>query len=248
MWCRVQRWPAGQPVEPFAWVGAAPQLGAGDPEALEIPEATMVGGPGGDLPHSIAHPAPHPALHPAPQLESAPADFAALEREAFAEGFAVGERAGNEAAATRSEAMLRRLATTIDDLAGLRSDMARNAERQLVELAVAIARRITLHELSIDRTLLAAMARAALDRLGDAAAATIHLNPDDHRAIVPSGDVAPDSASVRVVADSSIAPGGCIVQSELGLIDAGLDAQLAEITGALIGGAPKGEDVVFVAA
>src|SRR4051794_7818467 len=50
-------------------------------------------------------------------------DSAEIEREAFTKGYAQGERAGAEAAATRGDAMLRRLAQTIDELGGLRADL-----------------------------------------------------------------------------------------------------------------------------
>ena len=44
--------------------------------------------------------------------------LADLEREAFTKGYAQGERAGAEAAATRAEAMLRRLAQTLERAGG----------------------------------------------------------------------------------------------------------------------------------
>jgi flagellar assembly protein FliH len=228
---RVQRCATGEAVKRFEWGGAA------QPGSPPLSPSTIVD----DLP-PIRRPAASPAPHPI-------ADLAALERDAFTKGHAQGERAGNEAAATRGAAMLRRLALTIDELAVLRSDMIQKTERQLVQLAVSIARRITLRELTIDRTLLSAMARVALDRLGETSSATIRLHPDDYRAITPPGQADATTGSVRVVADPAIARGGCVVQSDLGQIDVGLDAQLAEISGALLGGATGGlEDVGFVAA
>src|SRR4051812_47251167 len=112
---------------------------------------------------------------PAP-VQAAPAvDFAALERDAFAKGFAQGERSGAEASATRSEAMLRRLTHTLEDLVRLRSEMIRKTERQVVQLAMAVATRIVSREIAVDRELLVAMARVALDRLGDTASARVRL-------------------------------------------------------------------------
>ena len=48
--------------------------------------------------------------------------LATIEREAFAKGYAQGERAGAEAAGKRGEAMLRRLTETLDELTTLRGD------------------------------------------------------------------------------------------------------------------------------
>jgi flagellar assembly protein FliH len=242
---RMQRCALDQPVEPFEWAGAATRKSSERPRGPAVSASTMVDdSPAASYP--VADYAPHPVPGLAARLLP---DVAAIEREAFAKGFAQGEGAGNEAAAARGEAMLRRLALTIDEMAVLRADMIQKAERQLVQLALAIARRITLRELTIDRTLLSAMARVALDRLGETSSATIRLHPDDYRAITPPGQADATTGSLRVVADPAIAPGGCVVQSDLGLIDVGLDAQLTEIGGALLGGGTDGlGEAVSVAA
>ena len=88
-----------------------------------------------------------------------------------------------EAAATRAEAMLRRLGQTIEELGELRNEMIHRTERQAVQLVLAIAERIVQREVTLDRTLLLGMARVALDRLGEYGSATIRLNPDDYQAI-----------------------------------------------------------------
>jgi flagellar assembly protein FliH len=136
--------------------------------------------------------------------------------------------------------MLRRLARTIDELASLRTEMIQKSERQLVQLAIAIARRIIFRELTIDRTLLSAMARVALDRLGESASATIRVHPDDHAAVAAHGAADGSSGGVRVTADHMIPRGGCIVQSDFGLIDVGLEAQLTELSVLLLGDEPAG--------
>jgi flagellar assembly protein FliH len=239
----MQRCAVDQPVEPFAWAGSgARRLAAAAPPPA-VSAATMV-----DDSRS-AYAVPDFAPHPITALPAHPvADRAAVEREAFAKGFAQGESAGKEAAAARGEAMLRRLALTIDEMVVLRAEMIQRTERQLVQLAVAIARRITLRELTIDPTLLSAMARVALDRLGETSSATIRLHPDDYRAITAPGQDDATTGSVHVVADPAIAPGGCVVQADLGLIDVGLDAQLNEISGALSGGADGRGEASAVAA
>src|SRR5262245_57828725 len=99
----------------------------------------------------------------------------AVERDAFARGFAQGEKAGAEAAATRGEGMLRGLAQSVEELAELRSELLRRTERQTVQLVLAIAERVVQREITIDRSLLIGMARAALDRLGEYGTATIRV-------------------------------------------------------------------------
>ena len=173
-----------------------------------------------------------PSVDPEPRPS-----FAELEREAFTKGYAQGERAGAEASARRGEATLRRLAQTIEELAGLRAELLQKTERQVVELALAIAGRVLRRELSVDRELLIAMARVALERLGENTSATIRLNPDDYASIGARAHLGTHDV-VQVVADPLVSPGGCLVQSDFGLIDAGIDAQLGEMAAALGVGVP----------
>jgi flagellar assembly protein FliH len=163
------------------------------------------------------------------------ARLAALEREAFAKGYQQGERAGAEAAAQRGEAILRRLAQTIEELTTLRTEMIHQTERQMVQLALAIARRIVHREVSLNQDLLIAMARVALDRLGDSAQVTVKLNPEEFAATGAARVAQLGSAHVTVVSDSRVPRGGCRVESALGTMDAGVDAQLQEIAYALLG-------------
>ncbi len=176
--------------------------------------------------------APKPVAEPATEPAAPRPSFAELERDAFMKGYAQGERSGAEAAAKRGEATLRRLAQTVEELAGLRTELVQKTERQVVELALAIAGRVLRREVSLDRELLVAMARIALERLGENTSATIRLNPDDYAFIGAQAQVG-DSSLVRVVADPLVSSGGCLVQSDFGLIDVGIDAQLGEMASAL---------------
>jgi len=162
------------------------------------------------------------------------ARLASLEREAFAKGYEQGERAGAEAGAKRAEAMLRRLAETIQELAEVRRTMVKQTERQMVQLALAISRRILRREVAIDSDLTVTMARVALERLGDSTAITIRLNPDDFEATCRQREALLAGNHVTVTPDASVSRGGCLVQSDFGYVDAGVDAQFQELARALL--------------
>ena len=163
--------------------------------------------------------------------------LAALERDAFAKGFAQGERAGLEAAAKRGDAMLRRLTQTLDEMTSLRAQMIRETEQQMVSLALAVARRVIHREVSLDRDLLIAIARVALDRLGEEAKVAVHLNPEDYAVTQSARTGEWDGSQVSVVADARVPRGGCRIESDFGALDAGVDAQIEELAHALLGAA-----------
>ena len=76
---------------------------------------------------------------------------------------------------------------------------------------------------------------SALERLGESAKVTVRLNPEDHQRTGAAKIAQVASASVSVVADNRIPRGGCRVESDMGILDAGIDAQLHEIAQALLG-------------
>jgi flagellar assembly protein FliH len=207
---------------PFVWApaGSAPPTG---PEIVRLTPA----------PHAAAPPQPA-AVDAAVDGSEALARRAAIERDAFVKGYAQGEKAGLEAGVKRTDAVLRRLGETIDELAGLRRQILHHSEQQLVQLALALARRIVRRELAADDELLEALARVALERLGEARPATIRLNPEDFARTAAGRLEQWAAAHVAVVSDPSVSRGGCIVESPFGFVDAGIEAQLQELAGALL--------------
>jgi flagellar assembly protein FliH len=201
--------------EPFQWARSTGRVPSAAVEPL-FPEATPA------------------AQQVASDLGQQQARLAALEREAFAKGYEQGERAGAEAGATRAEAMLRRLAETIQELAEVRRAMVHQTERQMVQLALAIARRVVRREVSLDSDLTLTMARVALDRLGDSTSLTVRLNPDDFEATCRRREALLAGSHVTVTPDASVSRGGCLVQSDFGYVDASVDAQFQELARALL--------------
>lgn len=237
-------------VEAFTWstttVGVAdPVVSASDVWPV-FPRAEAQA-PSPQEPAPVDHVDEHPveAAEPEPFQPTAEqqAQLAALERDAFTKGYAQGERAGLEAGGKRAEAMLRRLAQTLEDVNRLHDTMVRRTERELVQLAFAIARRILHREVRMDAELVAALAHIAVERLGTTSPATVRLHPDDY-SFVTAGEGGPFSGrQVDVRPDPAVARGGCIVESEFGFIDASVDAQLDEIARAVLGDVPDDADV-----
>ena len=181
-------------------------------------------------PLAPAEPAPaRPETSPDQQ-----ARLAALEREAFAKGYAQGERAGLEAAERRADGVLRKLGETLEELAGLRRHLLQQSERQLVQLALALARRIVHREVTVDEELAGALARIALERLGEAGPATVRLHPEDFARTAARDAERWRAAHVTVVADAAVARGGCLVESPFGFVDASIDAQFEELARTLL--------------
>lgn len=159
--------------------------------------------------------------------------LAEIERQAHTEGYAAGLKRGEADAARQVGAAIGKLAVTVQDIAKLRPGILERAERELVRLAVAIAERVVRRTVELDPDVLLVIARVAMDRLGEQAAATIHLHPADCEAVMRQG--LDGARTMQLVADASVARGGCIVKSPFGEIDAGIEAQVRELSRELLG-------------
>ena len=241
---------ASSEVEHFAWtqdarsgapvvvVPAFARPAAAPAAPVAVPAAALHGAPP-DVPTSTT-------ASSGPGAPAAPANddtlmaehrerLAGLEREAFTKGYAQGERAGLEAGGKRAEAMLRRVAQTIEELGGLRQTLIHETEREMVQLALTLARRVVHREVTLDPELAAALAHVALERLGTNTPATIRLNPEDYT-IVAQDSARWGGQTVTVVPDPSISRGGCLVESAFGSVDATIERQFDELSRALFGG------------
>ena len=152
-----------------------------------------------------------------------------IEREAYARGFADGERQATAAAAARHDAAADRLLKAARDLQQLRTGFLARSENDVLVLALAIARRVLGEAIDLDRARMVRMARLAVERLGGDVLATIQMRPDDLEAL-PAQEIAGfANGPLRLEAVSHLPAGACTVQTPCGAIDLSLDAQLKEM-------------------
>lgn len=115
-------------------------------------------------------------------------------------------------------------------------------ERELLALAIDVARKILGRELALDPAAVVGIARAALAAAQGRRELTLRANPEDADALRAAdgalgGAVGP-SARFAIREDPSVPPGGVVVETEAGLLDARLETQLATLLRALEDAAP----------
>jgi type III secretion system HrpE/YscL family protein len=158
-------------------------------------------------------------------LEAAQADATRLIGQAREDGFAKGREEG--------------LAAVTELLVRARAEAARRAgetEPELRRLAVRIAEKILGEALRLDPDAVVSIVRAALTSARGRRELTIRVHPDDVAAVTAGRARLADAlhrAEIGVRADPDVARGGCVIDSEVGAIDARLDVQLAAIERAL---------------
>ncbi len=115
-------------------------------------------------------------------------------------------------------------------LSAERAELASRFESQLVSLATQMAEKILFSELSIKPELLYNIVRAALKEISAARHVTIRVNPLDISHIRSHlgslGESMSSAAVLEVRPDESLNRGDCLIDSDIGSLDARLATQL----------------------
>ena len=124
-------------------------------------------------------------------------------------------------------ALLRAVGEQLD---GLQQQFAQS----LAATAVRLARQVVRSELQARPELVAAVAAEALDTLLISARhIDVRVHPDDHALIAQGAADALAARGARLFADAAVTRGGCVVESDVGVIDAGIENRWHRAAGAL---------------
>jgi flagellar assembly protein FliH len=159
-------------------------------------------------------------------IESLIAERVALERDA---AYRQGESEGYHRARTEQAPLMDRLARSIAEIAALRPRIRSEAERDLVELSILIARRILRRELTVDPDAICGLLRAALDKTSLREVIEVRTHPEHRHALEQRLRALDSPAKIAVKPDPRLEIGAVIVETLHGEIDASLETQLAEI-------------------
>lgn len=109
----------------------------------------------------------------------------------------------------------------------------------LAAAAVSLARQVVRSELRSRPELVVQVAEEALETLLlSARHVTVRVHPDDHALIAQGAAETLAARGARLVADAAITRGGCLVESDIGIIDASLEARWRRAAAALGSEAP----------
>ena len=152
-----------------------------------------------------------------------------IEGEAYEKGMSAARAKVAEEINAAVADLREKLAQTVSELEPLYALIAARAERDLVKLALEIARKVVQREVTTDPDIVLTLVRVALERLHPRAMAKVLLHPDDFEYVNARRAELSHGSTLELVADVSIGRGGCLVQSEHGDMDARLDQQFASI-------------------
>lgn len=176
----------------------------------------------------------HPARAAEPSREAERQAWAAeLEgqvREAREAALREGEAAGYRRGCAEAEPLLAGLARSIEELAACRGRYRREAEQDVVRLALAVARRVLHRELAMDPAAMLGLVKSALEQVDLRETHRLRLHPQDLAAIGRRLAELNLPQRLELVPDSKLARGGAVLETARGELDASVDTQLSEIS------------------
>lgn len=195
------------------------------------------------------------ARHQADQLlAAAQTEGAAIRQKSYDSGFAAGredglkkgtedgKKAGSDAALAAQRAKLEQLVASLSaamtEIDTARSWLESNAASEVIKLAIAIARRVTKLQGSLDPSVLTENVRQAMRLAVHATDVRIAIHPTQKQALSEVLTVLrkewPKVSHIDLIEDTALAPGGCRIITAMGEVDADLDRQIDRIAADLL--------------
>lgn len=126
-------------------------------------------------------------------------------------------------------------AQTIREIDGLREEISLRVEKDVVELALEIAKKVVGREVKFDHEIALTLIKVSLKKIHSRAVAQVHLNPEDFAYVESHRQKIDYRGSLEFIEDRSISSGGCLIHTETGDVDATIESQFAEISHGLLG-------------
>lgn len=159
------------------------------------------------------------------ELQKTIARTAVESREA---GFREGEAHGTSQAKAAIEPALEQMCRAVQALADLKPRLRREAESDVVQLAIAIARRILHRELTVDPAAMQALVQVALEKLGRQEVYRVRVH-SSHEDAIRSCLLKLTTRKIEVLGDTTRETGSLVFETNRGKLDASVETQLEEI-------------------
>jgi flagellar biosynthesis/type III secretory pathway protein FliH len=164
-------------------------------------------------------------LEAADMRERAARDAESIRQSAYAEGYA----AGNAAAAKQ-----------LFDLARVRADLTKRSETEATQAALLVAGQLLGSTLEAEPERIAALLKPHLARMRRAQRLTLSLHPEDAAWLEQHPETLSElreqhtiASSLELRRDPSITRGGCVLESNIGELDARIETRLQLLAAAL---------------
>lgn len=158
--------------------------------------------------------------------------IARLEREAYKEGFAQGQRDGLDLEKSKMEEMGRQYEALLTELRDLKIHIFRDSEGEMLKLIELVLKKIIGEEIKTGEAIIRHCIKSAAKFLTDKRKVRIIINPEDMEEVkkmLPDLSRLTKGGNFQLTEDPAIGKGGCMLETGFGRVNATIDDQLDEI-------------------
>lgn len=178
-------------------------------------------------------------------IEDAQAQSEAIREAAWQEGFHEGRTTAQTATeiSLRSEweceksAIRERFSQIMDEIATARQTLWERQEGEMIEFVLTIARQVIKTEVTQNPEVIQNVLRNALRRVTDKDQVRIRVSAGDAPAVRALREelleITDGLRHLEIVDDRRVGPGGCVIETAAGTIDAKIETQFSEVERAL---------------
>ncbi|GAB4165681.1 MAG: hypothetical protein Tsb0017_07700 [Geothermobacteraceae bacterium] len=182
-----------------------------------------------------------PAAQPAETFQApnqSPSDQVAPEALSAEEAYARGRQDGLHEAGERFDKAANALARGLEEISRLRESILRNSSQDMLRLVMTIARQVIHREVTVNPEIVLSTIDMALQASVSSDSYVIHVNPEDLQLVEEQKPLFLASIrgleNIQFRPDSEVERGGCLVESNLGQVDATIEGQLDEVRRTLL--------------
>ena len=147
--------------------------------------------------------------------------------QGYQEGHEKGYQEGAQEVRERFTSSLAMLQSLVDELSQGREKMYPLLEREMVDMVASLAKKVMRAELESKADGIREIVRMAIESVLDRETLAVKVHPDDHKNLQDFGQeliqLFHDIKNVSFEAHASVTPGHCVVVSNFGTVEAGLD-------------------------
>ena len=147
--------------------------------------------------------------------------------QGYQEGHDKGYESGAEAVREQFSSSMNALQSLVEELAEARNKTYPLLEREMVTMIATLARKIIHSELKGNDSNIREIVRMAIESVMDRESLVIKIHPDDHKELEDYGQeliqLFHDIKNVKFESHASVPQGNCVVESNFGTVEAGLD-------------------------
>ena len=156
-----------------------------------------------------------------------------IEHEAYEKGFAQGEKDGQESGQRRLEVVIKQINALLTQIENQKRTLFQRFEQDLVEFAFCVIKKILQRESRLTAGVIKDTLSAALKKTEENRQVILHVNPLDYKYLLAHPDQIPwvlnDRERIKILEDEAIIPGGGLLETEWGVIDATIEGQFDRI-------------------